>query len=94
MAVFTKKIAEQFDIPQTCSFCGCSEVHCFWSDSETVRCCRNCALTVLPELVADAVVQDQESSNLLDNIDSALAEFEVKFWRACSKSLLRAGNEK
>ncbi len=94
MAVFTKKIAEQFDIPQTCSFCGGNEVHCFWQDFESVRCCRKCALAVLPALVADAVVQDRESSNLLDNIDSALAKFEVNFWRACSKSLLRANNEK
>ena len=94
MAVFNSKLAEDFDIPRTCSFCGGSKVLCFWSDSETVRCCRKCALAVLAALLADAVVQDRESSNLLDNIDSALAEFEVNFWRACSKSLLRAENEK
>ena len=94
MAVYNSKIAKDFDIEKSCSFCGGSEVHCFWSDSETVRCCQKCALTVLPALVADAVVQDRESSNLLDNIDSALAKFEVNFWRACSKSLLRANNEK
>ncbi len=93
MAVFTKKIAEKFDISQICSFCG-GEAHSYWHDIEDVRCCRKCAVEVLPKLAADAVVLDKKHPSLESAASLFFEQVKANYWQACFKSLLRADNEK
>ena len=94
MAVFNSKIAKQFDMPQTCSFCGGDEVHVFWYGGENVRACRSCAENVFPQLQADSVVGDRKFPALENSIELFLERAKANFYQACVKSLLRANNEK
>ena len=94
MAVFTKKIAEQFDIPQTCSFCGGDEVQAFWHGADSVRTCLNCAFEIFPQLLADAITSMRKCPALEGSIVLFFERAKANFHQACVKSLLRIDNEK
>lgn len=42
------------DDVEKCSFCG-NDAVAFWSGNKMVSTCRNCAIRILPRLIADAV---------------------------------------
>ena len=94
MAIYNSKIAKDFDIPVTCSFCGNDSPQSFWHGGENVRTCRGCAIEILPKLLADSIVLDRKSPALGDSIELFLERVRANYYQACVKSLLRADNEK
>ncbi len=47
---------------EVCSFCGRRQAAAFWQGVMVVSVCRECALVVLPRLMADAVVGEGGAS--------------------------------
>jgi len=77
-----------------CSFCDDKKPSAFWYGSKYIYVCENCALHVLPHLIADAV-------NLRGSNDSAFAaktkvpKILKNFWRGIALRILRQqDNEK
>ena len=94
MAVYNSKLAEDFDIPGKCSFCGSDSPQSFWRGGENVRTCRGCAVDILPKLLADSIVLDRKSPALENSVDLFFEKAKANYYEACFKSLLRADNEK
>ena len=70
-----------------CSFCG-KEATAYWHGlgGSTINCCRECATTILPKLMADAILDDDPFNWKHINIIGILKEF----WYGVACSLRRA----
>jgi hypothetical protein len=91
MSVYSRNPEES----TACSFCDERNPApaAFWMmASGELVVCRHCALNVLPAIIADAVVQDQSHGYTLSQVNDALQEIELRFWRACFLSVLRSKN--
>jgi hypothetical protein len=69
-----------------CSICG-KMSSAVWSGETTIFVCSECAVNILPALIADAV----STSHMKDigGLSSTLARIEAVYWRAASNNMAR-----
>jgi hypothetical protein len=74
-----------------CSFCGKPNATASWQGTlVNVSCCRECAVDVLPRLMADAFVGEHgHRSNMISTVMLLLDKALVAFWRAVSGAIHR-----
>lgn len=88
-----RQTCEDYKPNAACSFCGTEQWAAMWAhlDGE-VYTCRECALTYLPALIADAVGSHLRTRRvsrraLADVTDGVMVQIEARFWRALCLSL-------
>jgi hypothetical protein len=76
-----------------CSFCGEARSAAYWTvagieGASAIGVCRECAVEVLPALMADALVGEGASNRtLINDLKAALDRADARFWKAASSAL-------
>jgi len=52
--------------PEVCSFCGEDRATGVWIGDKTIFCCKHCAMQLLPQLMADAIVGGISEAEIKD----------------------------
>jgi hypothetical protein len=73
--------------PTNCDLCGNAGA-VYWTKEKTVVFCRECALHILPRLIADAVDLPRDKF-AMDGAKRAWAIAEKEFWRSFASRLAR-----
>jgi len=80
---------QHFGLTGTCSFCGDASV-AHWTQRKTVEVCRECAETVLPVVIADAVI----SSDPAHHAERSLERVTSAYWKAVAGAVVRARDDR
>jgi hypothetical protein len=73
-----------------CSFCG-GNASGYWRGHTDVSCCRECAVRILPQLCADALVGESgDHEKAIHHVLHYLDVMKAAFWRAMTSAVRRA----
>lgn len=75
---------------ETCSLCHQHTATGFWMAGGEISLCRECAVTKIPLLVADAIVaEDGNANHIMDTAKHTLEQFAASYWRGIAIAVKR-----
>jgi hypothetical protein len=75
---------------QRCSICESQYIAAYWVGSKRIIICRQCALTILPALLADALVGEHgDGPGALGQLFRCLETVQKNFWKAVASAVHR-----
>lgn len=76
---------------ETCSVCGEPYAAAYWRGRQMISVCRDCALNILPALIADALVGEfGDNMAVITNLYHAVEVMAGRFWKAAAVAIHRA----
>jgi hypothetical protein len=75
-----------------CHFCGNPAV-AFWTQQATVEVCTECAESILPALIADAITGQGEPTGILQRAERGLERITAAYWKAVAAAVDRASKQ-
>lgn len=95
MGLVTRPLTEEdkvFGQTGECHFCGNASA-AYWTQQTTVEVCHECAETILPALIADAVAGRGDPAAVRQRAERGLERVTAAYWKAVAAALERASKE-